>query len=88
MTQTLDHQVEAQAEAATALPADEVFDLADAIEDAMTAKPGRDWTPSELGRATRQPTAHVRQVLGWMLEQRYIAASGNGAWTRYSERRA
>lgn len=63
---------------------DRIYDLCDDILAAMEANPDRDWTASPLAQKLKANTHEVGIALGWMVENKYLVASGNGAWTHYS----
>lgn len=66
---------------------DETYEWADAIELAMEKKPlNFGWTHSMAARAAHLTTVQAREALGWMVENVYVRAEGNGAWVRYYRR--
>jgi hypothetical protein len=82
----LDSQVDQDIlEDCPSLSADEAFELADKIEAAMDANPGRDWTPSELARKIPGyvETHKVQQVLNYLVRKSYIRTDERGAWSHY-----
>lgn len=50
--------------------------------------PGRDWSPSELGRAVGIRADVARRLLDELADDGHIGRDARGAWTRYYSRRA
>jgi hypothetical protein len=67
---------------------DAQFALCDRIEEAMRAKPDRDWSPSEIARApgVKATVAEVHGVLGYLVGHKYLVHDDRGARSRYSLR--
>lgn len=63
------------------------YDLCDAIIDYLYARPDRDFSPSYIARGVRRDTNDVHRALRHLVAAVEVNVSGNGAWTRYSNRR-
>ena len=62
-------------------PTDEILD---AVADALTETPA---SPSVIGRKAHVSTTDAHAALRWLVARQMAVGVGNGAWTRYRERR-
>jgi hypothetical protein len=67
---------------------DAEFDLADAIEAVLEARPGEWLIPSRIARLVHEPLGHVRPVLDWMTAHQIGARHDGGSYgiRRFSSR--
>jgi hypothetical protein len=65
----------------TTEPTDEVLDsTAAALTDTLA-------TPSQIARKAKVRTTDAYAALAWLVERQMAVTSGNGAWTKYRNRR-
>jgi hypothetical protein len=61
------------------------WDIVDAIAEVLTDTPQ---TPSAIARRAKILTGSTVAPLRWMVANHYAIPVGNGAWTKYRQRRA
>lgn len=67
---------------------DEQYEIADRIEQALETAGREGLTPSRAARKARTTYDQARAVLAYLVANRYVHTSGNGAWTRFHAGRA
>jgi hypothetical protein len=69
---------------------DAQYEIADAIERWLEARPGRDFNTSQIARGVKASHPDTRKVLRWMAINRYVNHNGRYLTSlgRYSTRRA
>ena len=65
------------------------FDLADAAQEWIDARPGRAFNASQVARGINCPTQELHPVLDFLARHVFITRCGRGgSWARYTSRRS